>query len=65
MAYEHTYFFDLTEDLSLKIPQPVIDEMELTDEPCLITKPFDDMLSFTKMYGLKFGLLSNSPPTPL
>ncbi len=50
MAYEHTYFFDLTEDLSLKIPQPVIDEMELTDEPCLITKPFDDMLSFTKMY---------------
>jgi len=47
---EHTYFLDLTEDLTIKIPKPVIAEMEIDDEPCLISKPFDDMISFTKMY---------------
>lgn len=50
MAYEHTYFSDLPEDLTLKIPKPVIDEMELDNEPCLVSKPFDDILSISKMY---------------
>ena len=47
---EHTYFLDLADDLTIKIPKPVIAEMEIDDEPCLISKPFDDMISFTKMY---------------
>lgn len=50
MACEHTYFLDLSEDLTIKIPKPVIKEMIGENEPCLINKPFVDMISFTKMY---------------
>lgn len=47
---DHTYFLDLAEDLTIKIPKPVIKEMDVDNEPCLISKPFDDILSFTRMY---------------
>lgn len=47
---EHTYFLDLTEDLTIKIPKSIISEMDIDNEPCLISKPFDDIIAFTKMY---------------
>lgn len=47
---DHTYFFDLTDDLVIKIPKSVIAEMDVDNEPCLISKPFEDIISFTKMY---------------
>ena len=47
---EHTYFLDLTDDLTVKIPKSVITDLGIDDEPCLISKPFDDIISFTKLY---------------